>query len=91
MIKLKGIIYNCRQATFLIEKQQLSTLTLREKLELKIHLTGCSVCRIFKRQSSWINRLVRDLFHVSPPVGATLDPSFKNELQARINEELKKK
>lgn len=90
MNKLKEIIYNCRQATFLIEKKQLTTLTLREKLELKIHLTGCSVCRVFQRQSVLINRLVRDLFHIPPSAGATLDQPFKNELQARIDEELKK-
>lgn len=90
MNKLKGIIYNCRQATFLIEKKQLGSLTLCEKLELRIHLTGCSVCRVFQRQSILINRLVRGLFHFPPAAGAKLDPTFSNKLQVRIDEELKK-
>jgi len=28
---------------------------MREKLELKIHLAGCSMCRVFERQSIEIN------------------------------------
>jgi hypothetical protein len=90
MNKLKKIQYNCKQATFLIEKKQTGRLTLREKLELKIHLAGCSVCRIFQKQSILINRLVFTLFHISHPEEKKLDDYFKRELQERIDEDLKK-
>jgi hypothetical protein len=90
MNKLKAIIYNCRQATFLIEKKQLTSLTLRERLELSIHLTGCSVCRLFQRQSILINRLVQRLFHTPAPAETKLDEYFKKELQQRIDEKLGK-
>ena len=86
--EIKKIAYNCKQATFLIEKQQLESLTMREKLELKIHLAGCSVCRTFQQQSIMINHMVKGLFHSSQPIEIKLDENFKNELQERIEEKL---
>ena len=86
--EIKKIAYNCKQATFLIEKKQLETLTIREKLELKIHLAGCSVCRTFQQQSIAINQMVKGLFHQSQPKEIKLDENFKIELQERIDEKL---
>ncbi len=91
MNELKNMIYNCRKATFLIEKKQLSTLTLREKVELRIHLTGCSVCRLFQKQSAEINRMVHDLFHPAHTKDIRLDETYKKELQERIEDQLDKK
>ena len=88
MDEIKKIAYNCRKATFLIEKKQLETLTLREKLELKIHLAGCSICRTFQQQSIMINQMVKDMFSSSQPQEIKLDETFKNELQERIKEKL---
>ncbi len=88
--EIKKIAYNCKQATFLIEKKQVGTLTLREKLELKIHLAGCSVCRVFEQQSIAINKMVKGLFHASQHGEMKLDETFKNELQERIEGELNK-
>ncbi|HWK04615.1 MAG TPA: hypothetical protein VNS58_13335 [Puia sp.] len=89
MKKLKAIIYNCRRATELIGKKQLTALTLRERLELGIHLIGCSFCRLFQRQSILINRWVRGLLHATPPAGTKLDDYFKEELQKRIDEKMR--
>lgn len=88
--EIKKIAYNCKQATFLIEKKQLATLTFREKLELKIHLATCSVCRMFQQQSIVINQMVKGLFHSSQPKEIKLDETFKIELQERIEEQLNK-
>ena len=90
MSELKKIAYNCRKATFLIEKKQIGTISLREKLELKIHLAGCSVCRTFQQQSIVINKMVHDLLHSAQSREITLDKEFKDELQNRIEEELNK-
>ena len=87
---IKKIQYDCRHATYLIEKRQHTVLTLKERLHLVIHLSGCSVCRLFQRQSRLINRLVRGLFHASSVEDRKLDDEFKRELQERINERLNK-
>jgi hypothetical protein len=90
MGSLKKIIYNCKRATFLIEKKLIEGLTLRENLELHIHLYGCSVCRVFDKQSALINKMVQQLFKSSNDDKIHLDDTFKQELQHRIEEELNK-
>jgi hypothetical protein len=90
MSELKRIAYNCRKATFLIEKKQIGAITLREKLELKIHLAGCSVCRTFQQQSIVINKMVHNLLHSVQSREITLDSVFKDKLQNRIEAELNK-
>jgi len=90
MSQLKKIIYNCKQATFLIEKKSITRLTFRETVELRIHLYGCSFCRLFNKQSKIINDMVSELFRNSTGSNIRLDDDFKKELQERIEEELKK-
>ncbi|WP_232324588.1 hypothetical protein [Pedobacter cryoconitis] len=84
------MIYNCRKATFLIEKKQLTVLTLREKIELRIHLSGCSFCRLFQKQSIGINKMVYELFHQAVNREIRLDDDYKKKLQERIEEQLDK-
>ncbi len=87
---IKKMQYNCRHATYLIEKRQLKPLNIKERIFLVIHLSGCSVCRLFQRQSRMINRMVRGLFHPSRVQDRKLDEDFKREMQERINERLNK-
>ncbi len=89
--EIEKIAYNCKKATFLIEKKQIGTISLREKLELKIHLAGCSVCRIFEQQSIKINEMVKNLFHANnQQEEIKLDEDFKKAMQERIEKELNK-
>jgi len=89
--EIEKIAYNCKKATFLIEKKQIGTISLREKLELKIHLAGCSVCRIFEQQSTKINEMVKNLFHTNnQQEEIKLDEDFKKAMQERIEKELNK-
>lgn len=90
MNEIKKIVYNCREATFLIEKKQLGKITFKERIKLKIHLFGCSVCRVFEQQSSMINRMVKNFLNTSQHTEVKLDEHFKKELQEQIEEKLKK-
>jgi hypothetical protein len=90
MSNLKKIIYNCKQATFLIEKKSIKKLSFRETVELRIHLYGCSFCRLFSKQSKVINEMVQELFRDSMQSNIRLDDDFKKELQDRIEDELNK-
>lgn len=85
---IKKILYNCRHATYLIEKRQHTSLTMKERVYLVIHLAGCSVCRLFLRQSRMINRAARELFQRSARQPHKLDEGFKREMQEKINERL---
>ncbi len=87
---LKKIQYNCKQATLLLEKKAFVPLSFRESIELRIHLAGCSVCRLYGKQSAMINDMVQQLFKDSESDMPKLDENFKKELQLRIEEELSK-
>ena len=81
---LKKITYNCRKATYLIEKKLIDRISFGETLELKIHLAGCSVCRIFEKQSAVINRMVKELFLSKNQEEKVLSEQFKADLQEQI-------
>jgi ribosomal protein S3AE len=87
MDKLKKIAYNCRKATLLIEKQQFAPLTTAERVELKIHLAGCSVCRIFQQQSITINKMMKELFN-HRTAQSRLNNDFKQSMQEIINKKI---
>ena len=80
---------NCRKATALIEKRSVRPLGFREWCELRIHLAGCSFCRLFQRQSRLINVVVRDLFHRAEGADRRLDEEDKRRMQEEIEERLK--
>lgn len=90
MSDLKNIIYNCRQATFLIEKRMLGKLTFRERIELRIHLAGCGVCTLYVKQSTKINEMVKQLLKGGVSDAIKLDDKFKETMQGQIEEELNK-
>ncbi len=90
MGELKDIIYNCKQATYLIEKKQIGKITLREKVQLHIHLYGCSVCKLFSKQSMMINNMIKQVFKSNTPQKIKLDDKFKMELQHKIENALNK-
>jgi len=83
---LKNIIYNCKQATFLIEKRIAGKITAAEAVQLKVHLAGCSVCRLYQEQSVLINKLFTGL----PTAGFKLDETFKSKLVKKLEEEINK-
>ena len=83
---LKKIVYNCKQATFLIEKKIARKITASETVQLQIHLAGCSVCRTFQTQSLLINRLFTSIRSED----LKLDDAFKNQLQQQIETAMNK-
>ncbi|MEO6682719.1 MAG: hypothetical protein ABIN48_07810 [Ginsengibacter sp.] len=91
MIKKKKIETNCEKATFIIEKKKLTDLSLKEDLELKIHLLGCEACRIFQKQSNLIGEVALNIFKSPISEERTLDEQYKNDLQARIDKEMDKR
>ena len=87
---LKKIQNNCHKATFLIEKRLIGKITLREQIELKIHLFGCGICRTYQKQTFKISQMVRQLFSDSANSEKQLDDTFKKDMQHRIEDELDK-
>ena len=77
------ILFDCKNATFHIEKELLTTLSIRESLELKLHLAGCSVCRLYQSQTTLIGAMVKRILKQHQVCG--LDDQFKIKLQQQID------
>jgi hypothetical protein len=88
MSQFKKIKYNCKQATLLIEKRKIARITFREYIELRVHLFGCSMCRLYGKQSRIINDMALRLHRATHIAPIRLDDSFKQNLQNLIDEEL---
>jgi len=87
---LKKVQHNCKKATFLLDKKLTDRISIRDHIELYIHLLGCSVCKLYSKQTRIISQLIRQLLHHAEPVKTELDDNFKKELQERIETELNK-
>ena len=81
---MKDILYNCRKATFLIEKKSFTTISVREQVELKIHLAACSVCKLYQQQSGFINQMVKKHLVKEVNDAGNLDHHFKEDLANKI-------
>lgn len=90
MRKKRKIANNCEKATFMIEKKNFGALSFTESLELKIHLTGCEMCRIYQRQSTIIDKVAFTIFDKSVDKELKLDEKYKNKLQQSIDEKLRR-
>lgn len=47
---------SCKKATYLISKKEEDKLSWIEKIQLRGHLTICSLCRKFELQTGWIGK-----------------------------------
>lgn len=91
MNTLERIQNDCEQATFLIERKQLIALTSKEERQLMTHLAGCSICRIFEKQSHMINSMVQQVITSSHGHHGRLKEDYKNRLQQQIDEFVNKR
>ena len=66
---------NCKQATRLLSESQDRSLTTKEKMTLKLHITLCSACRRFGQQMHQIRSLSKS--YVNSP-SSDSHPKKKN-------------
>lgn len=81
---MKDILYNCRKATFLIEKKSFAMISVKEQVELKLHLAACSVCKLYQQQSSLINKMVKKHLVKEITQAGNLGHQFKEDLGNKI-------
>ena len=85
-----NIIYNCKKTTFLIDKKNLEGISPLQQIELRLHLAGCSVCRLYYSQSRRLNQMLRGFYTNRMNQENSLDDEFMKGLQESIAKELKK-
>ncbi|MDD2794050.1 MAG: hypothetical protein PHD73_12780 [Sediminibacterium sp.] len=60
------IMLSCRKATELIEKQFVVKLTLKERVQLKMHKSICDACTAYEKQSRFLNDLLKEQSSSTP-------------------------
>lgn len=58
------IMLNCEEATYLITKSDMEKIGCVKRMQLKMHLMGCSLCRRFKVQSEIIDQSLKTLENI---------------------------
>lgn len=75
---------NCKEATYLHQKQKEAKLSFVEKLALNIHMLYCGVCKLFYKQ---MNELDKCVHHVSNNPKGTLNNEAKLKMQRALDNE----
>jgi len=83
---MKVLFLSCKKATTLIEKRQVASLSVKEWLQLKVHLGMCDACTIYEKYSKKINAVLQSWFERSP--GEALPVIPNPELKERIMDKL---
>ncbi len=78
------IFLSCQKATELVEKNQITGLSCKEKLQLGMHKAMCGACKNYEKQSRYIDVLLRGR-------GKNIEKQRKDtkNLQQRIKKVLK--
>lgn len=83
---LSRILNNCNETCINSLRGKEEKLTLRQRLEMRIHLHFCKCCQNFTRQSDMIDETMKGFFkemESQPPVKAS------DEFKARMREQFK--
>lgn len=75
---------SCKKATELITKREDRSLSQHERLQLRLHLGICSLCRQYLQQTSMI---VRVLKKITGSEKIVMSEQKKDELRKLLNDE----
>lgn len=57
---LNILLLSCKKATELIEKNEITPLSKKEKLQLRIHTSMCKACRSYEKQSDILEKALSE-------------------------------
>ena len=78
---MKLLMISCKKATYLLSKKEENKLSWLEKIQLRSHLTICSLCRKFEEQTGII---IRHTSHTH--IDAVLRTEVKEKIQTLLKD-----
>lgn len=85
MSTMHYITLSCKKATELVEKKQVSKLSLIENIQLKLHLNMCKTCKKYEAKSVFIESILEKMQQNKPNL------ELDNNIKAQILNKLEKK
>lgn len=81
---MNTLVLSCKEATELVEKREVTALTSRQRLQLKIHLWICSACRSYAKQSHLMNKMLERFVTSSTEEIHCMDDTSKAKILRHI-------
>ncbi len=78
---MKKLILSCKQATYLISLREENKLSFRQRLQLRTHLSICSMCKLFEKQTNLIGSNAKQSHQ---HIDATLDQNSKDKMKKTL-------
>lgn len=75
---------SCKDITLLIEKSKEKKLTLKERIQIKIHTKMCKFCHNYKLDSAFLDNLLKKM----TPKSLKLTDDEKVRLSAQVKERI---
>lgn len=78
-------LFNCQQATLLIERRADARLPVKTRFQLWAHLHLCPYCRRYEYQSAFIARQVRAAAQARVPLDLALPAAARARIQLLLD------
>lgn len=81
------LMLSCRKATELVEKKLDNKLNIIEKMQLYLHTRMCGACRLYEKQSKFIDEVLKRYLNGSLPIineEITLSDKIKEKIIRNI-------
>lgn len=82
---MNKLMLSCKAATELVEKKQAVGLTAFEGMRLRLHLSMCTACHSYEKQSRSINRMMEQLFTSDKNENIKLSDDRKKKILDQLN------
>ncbi len=79
------MVNSCKKTTELIDKKLLTSLSIKEKMQLYFHKSMCKTCTSYEHQSRFIDNAVSKLFYGTPKNETSLSKEKKQNIIDKIN------
>jgi len=85
---MNKLMLSCLKASELIEKRNYSPLTIADKIQLSVHLSMCTACKTYEKQSILIDKAIK-IIEANAINGSELEKS-ENKILSAIKDKIDK-
>ena len=79
------MVNSCKKTTELIDKKFLTSLSIKERIQLYFHKSMCKTCSSYEHQSKFIDSAVSKLFQSKPKIDTKTSNERKQKIIDKIN------
>ena len=85
---MNKFINSCKKTTELIDKRDISKLSLTEKVQLQLHTSMCKTCQAYEQRSKFLDKAIGKFFnHSTPHVKAHLSEDSKSKILGELKKQ----